>query len=376
MTGATCERRETPLARELREEIRRNGPLTIAAYMQACLQHPVHGYYRGAAAIGAAGDFITAPEISQVFGELLGLWAAVVWQQMDRPEPVQLVELGPGRGTLMADALRAGRVVPGFVDAARVGLVETNASLRAVQSDTLSSHIATTAWYGSLAEVPPGPAILIANEFLDALPVRQIVRRDAGLVERCVGLSPEGELVFVEVEDGGLEASLVIPPHSAPGDVVEIHVGYEMLGRELAGRAARDPLAALFIDYGYTGSPVGDSLQAVRRHRPEHPLCSPGEADLTAHVDFAAFAAAMVAASAETGLSLAIDGVVPQAEFLGRLGILERASRLMAANPGRAHEIEAGVARLMAVPGMGDRFKAIGVRSRALPALPGLEPAR
>jgi NADH dehydrogenase [ubiquinone] 1 alpha subcomplex assembly factor 7 len=374
MSEAAGERRETPLARELKEEIRRTGPITIAAYMQACLQHPAHGYYREAAAVGAAGDFITAPEVSQTFGEIVGLWAAVVWQRMGRPYPVNLIELGPGRGTLLADALRAGRLVPGFVDAARVALVETNARLRAGQAEKLSAHLGSLAWHARLAEVASGPAILVANEFLDALPIRQFVRREGGLAERRVGLSPEGELEFVEVAAAGSEADCA--KRGAPGELVEVHPGYEDVAADLAGRAAATPLAAVFIDYGHTEPAAGDTLQAVRQHRPEHPLCSPGEADLTAHVDFAAFAVAIAAAAAGSGARLAIDGPVTQAEFLGALGIMERASRLMAANPGRAHEIEAAVVRLMAVPGMGDRFKAIGVRSLALPALPGLPPTR
>jgi SAM-dependent MidA family methyltransferase len=374
MTEATCARRVTPLARELVERIRREGPMTIATFMQACLQHPAHGYYRKAQAIGASGDFITAPEISQVFGEIVGLWAAVVWQQMGRPDPFHLVELGPGRGTLMADALRAGRLVPGVVDAARIDLVETSASLRAAQEATLSAYRAGIAWSQSLAEVPPGAAIVIANEFLDALPIRQVLRREAGLVERRVGLSPEGELAFVEVPDFGAQAEPEL--RAALGDLVELHVGYEPIAAALAERAVQAPVAALFIDYGHAASAAGDTLQAVRGHRSEHPLCSPGEADLTAHVDFADLARSVAAAGQSSGASLALDGPVSQAEFLGALGILERASRLMAANPTRAHEIEAGVARLMAVPGMGNRFKALGVRSRALPPLPALPPAR
>lgn len=373
MSNEAGARRASPLAHELKEEISRNGPITIAAYMQACLQHRVHGYYRKATAIGAAGDFITAPEISQVFGEIVGLWAAVVWQQIGRPDPFCLVELGPGRGTLMADALRAGRLVRGFIEAAQIALIETNARLRAAQDQMLSGRLERVTWHETLAEVAPGPAIVIANEFLDALPIRQFVRRETGLFERLVGLSAESELTFVDSPEPELDISVGRGLRLAPGDIIEVRAGYEALAANLAERAAAAPLAALFVDYGYTEPAPGKTLQAVRRHRAEHPLCSPGEADLTAHVDFSNFACAITAAA---GRALASDGPVTQAEFLGALGIMERASRLMAANPARAHEIEAGVVRLMAVPGMGDRFKAIGVRSRALPPLPGLSTAR
>jgi SAM-dependent MidA family methyltransferase len=371
MSDAADARRDTPLARELEEHIRKTGPITIADYMHACLQHSAHGYYRKATAIGAAGDFITAPEISQAFGEIVGLWAAVVWQQMGRPDPVHLVELGPGRGTLMADALRAGTLVPGFLEVVRVALVETNAGLRAAQKQVISARLGRVAWHEALAEIAPGPAIVIANEFLDALPIRQFVRGEAGVFERLVGVAPDGELTFVNAAAPNNDDAIAHGLQLAPGDIIEVHAGYAAVVASLAQRDAAASLAALFIDYGHTEPAPGDTLQAVRRHCPEHPLCSPGEADLTAHVDFSNFARAITAAG---GGALAIDGPVTQAEFLGALGVMERASRLMAANPARAHEIEAGVLRLMAVPGMGDRFKAIGVRSRALPPLPGLPP--
>lgn len=360
-------RRDTPLALKLAEAIRRDGPMPIAQYMTACLQDPEHGYYRAKRAIGAAGDFVTAPEISQVFGELVGLWCAVVWQQMGSPARFNLVELGPGRGTAMADALRAGRLVPGFLEAARVVLVESNATLRAEQAATLgrtAPGVAPT-WIDGFADLPAEhPVIIVANEFVDTFAVDQVEIDGTRARPRKVGLDADGRLCF-----------LPRPSDADPAPVIVETPRYQHLfdlRRAIAGR----PHAALWIDYGYVWDadgqpPTGETLQAVRNHRAEHPLTSPGEADLTAHVDFTTLAGAFNCPMAEGFAACAIDGPVPQANFLGALGIMQRASRLMAANPAKAHEIEMGVARLMAVPGMGDRFKVLAIRSPDLPPLPG-----
>ncbi|MEO8421277.1 MAG: SAM-dependent methyltransferase [Hyphomicrobium sp.] len=355
----------TPLARKLAVRIARHGPIGVDDYMQACLQDPEHGYYRRQPAIGRAGDFVTAPEISQVFGELVGLWCAVVWQQMGSPPAMRLIELGPGRGTLMRDALRAGRLVPEFRAALRVEFVETNTALEPVQRATLSGEGVPLQWS---AEILPGtgPAIVIANEFIDTLPPAQWVFLEGAWRARCVGLDAGGHLAFV---DAPPNSSLQLPagtPEPGEGDVFEERTAaLTDFADKLAALGA--PLAALFIDYGHTRSGLGDTLQAVQAHRHTDPLQSPGEADLTAQVDFAAFAEVMRAHG------LACDGPVAQGEFLGRLGIIERASRLMAANPAKAAQIEADVARLIASGGMGGRFQAIGIRSPQLPALPALE---
>jgi NADH dehydrogenase [ubiquinone] 1 alpha subcomplex assembly factor 7 len=339
-------RRETPLSLKLIERIRRDGPITVAEYMQACLQDPEHGYYVKQTAIGRAGDFITAPEVSQVFGELIGLWAAVVWQQMGAPSRVNFVELGPGRGTLMRDALRAASKSAAFFQALEVHLVEVNEGLAGLQNAALVQSGKQIAWHPTLQTVPHAPAIVVANEFLDTAPVRQTIGDD----ERRVGIDAGNRLVF----------------DPANGLVTE-RQDQTALVAELSTRAKREPLAALFIDYGHVRSAGGDTLQALRKHTPEHPLCSPGEADLTVQVDFQAVAAAFQIDG------LAVDGPIAQGEFLGRLGIVERASRLMHANPLKAAEIELGVARLIAPQGMGSRFKAMGVRSADLPCLPGFE---
>lgn len=357
------ERRDTPLAGHLKARIAREGPITIAQFMEECLQHPEHGYYR-THAIGR--DFITAPEISQVFGELIGLWAVVVWQQMGEPRPIKLVELGPGHGTMMRDMLRAARVLPGFLQSVEVALVETSASLARRQMDLLRDVGVPMRAGGALDDVEAGAAIVIGNEFLDAMPARQYVRADGAWHERTVELDDSGHLQFGfgAVADTGLRERF---PGARDSDIVQVHTAFEKIAAWMEDRAAHAPTAALFIDYGHTASAIGDTLEAARAHRTEHPLTSPGEADLTVHVDFECLAREFGGRQ-----GLIVDGPVTQAEFLGALGIAERASRLMSGNPAKANAIEMAVQRLMAPHAMGTRFKVIGIRSGNLPTLPGL----
>lgn len=374
-------RRDTPLALKLKEYIRANGPLSLKDFMAACLMDPEHGYYTGKTAIGAGGDFTTAPEISQVFGELIGLWSAVVWRQMGSPERLNLVELGPGRGTMMRDALRAAAKAPGFLDAVHVVLIEPSPTLRAIQAETLKG-LSVPVLHPS-GPRHPGYAdrhatIILANEMLDCLPIDQVQwGADGGLPpmkwrRRTVELDAAGRLAFGLGEGGALRADTPSRlPAPRPGDILEQRDPFAIIG-DIVVPAWTSPVAALLIDYGHVESGYGDTLQAVRNHAYEHPLTSPGEADLTAQVDFAAFVASVSEHNARPGaVQLVVDGPVTQAEFLGSLGIVERASRLMAANPARAAEIETAVARLMAAPGMGSRFKAIGIRRPDLPPLPG-----
>jgi NADH dehydrogenase [ubiquinone] 1 alpha subcomplex assembly factor 7 len=374
VTAATYDpeaRRDTPLALALKERIRREGAISVREYMAACLYDPQHGYYRARTAIGQQGDFVTAPEMSQIFGELLGLWSAVAWQQMGAPPRFDLVEIGPGRGTLMRDALRATRRVPGFLETARVALVESSEMLASVQRSLLADAGLPITWATRLDELiasgdQPRPAIVIANELLDCEPREQLVRSGENWLQRTIALDDTSRLVFAtrpfDVGRAGLAGVLALYPAARDGDVVEPS-RFDWL---LECLAARPRVAAVLIDYGHSGPSVGDTFQGVRRHRYEHPLTSPGEADLTMQVDFAAFAR-----QAGSHAGLKIDGPIPQGEFLGALGAIERASRLMSANPARAAEIEAGIARLMSPTGMGTRFKAIGVRSEHLPPLPG-----
>ncbi|MGH6816586.1 MAG: class I SAM-dependent methyltransferase [Hyphomicrobiaceae bacterium] len=351
------DRRNTPLARKLKDRIRHDGPMTVEEYMAACLHDPEHGYYRTRTAIGTHGDFVTAPEIGQVFGEILGLWAAVAWQRMGQPRPCNLIELGPGRGTLMQDALRALRVAPAALSALRVRLVETSEPLAALQRATLASAPVPVTWHTHLQDVPRAPAIVLANEFLDAQPTGQAVWTPDGWRMRGVGTSAAGDLEFVVLAgDGGVASFEADTGPRRDGEILEI-------GRQealMAGLAivARDGLAGLFIDYGHTHTGFGDTLQAVRRHSYEHPLCSPGEADLTAHVDFEQ------AARAASRNGLTADDPISQAEFLGAHGVLERTSRLMAANPGQAAALETATARLLAPAGMGTRYHVLGLGNR------------
>jgi len=341
----------------LRERIGRHGPLRLDAFMSLALADPDYGYWRRGQALGAAGDFITAPEISQVFGEIVGLWAVSTWQKMGEPAPLRLIELGPGRGTLLDDGLRAAAAVsPAFVAQVAVHLIELSPVLRGLQAKRLSArHLGAIAWHQSLAEVPAGPAIVIGNEFLDALPIRQLVFGDGVWRERMVGSDGRDGLAF----ELGDVAEFAGHAPACPGDVAEIRSGEDAILAALRHRAA--PLVALFIDYGPAEPAYGDTLQAVRRHAYVAPLADPGGSDLTAHVQFAGLAAKARA------LGLISLGPMPQAEFFGRLGMAERAARLMARNPAAAQAIETAVKRLLAPAGMGSQFKVLIVTSPGLP---------
>lgn len=347
-----------PLLERIKGEIRRDGPMPVARYMALCTADPLDGYWQRAATIGSAGDFITAPEISQIFGELIGLWCAVTWQQMGSPDAVRLVELGPGRGSLMRDALRTvKRAVPAFHQAADAHLVELSEPLRAAQASALSGLTPSIPhWHGDVGGVPEGPALIIANEFLDALPIRQLVSDGTAWRERVVAL--EGERLVMA--QGNVAATDVAV--AAAGSILELREGEEALLAKLTQRRA--PFAALFIDYGPAEDASGDTLQAMRQHAYIDPLSDPGTADLTAHVHFASLARKAIAAG------FAVDGPITQAEFLGTLGLAARASRLMAANPTEAGAIELAAQRLVAPTGMGSLFKVLCVRSPGLPKPP------
>ncbi len=366
-------RRDTPLALKLKARIVAEGPIRVDEYIEACLYDASHGYYVNREAIGARGDFITAPEISQIFGELIGLWCVAVWDEMGRPTPFNLVEFGPGRGTLMRDALRAMRLRPAILAAVRVNLLDTSAAFTAQQRAALADLPVPIAWPGKLVHAadPTLPAIIIANEFLDTTPIEQFVRTANGWATRRVGLDCDGALAFTTSADCPAPAARQLEqrfPTTRQGEVCELY----SLDHDFAVAILQLParVAALILDYGHMRSSPGDTLQAVRGHVHEHPLTSPGEADVTTKVDFQQ-------ATESLGSSrILVDGPVTQAEFLGALGIVERASTLMAANPAKAMEIETAVARLMSPAGMGGRFKALGLRSADLPPLPGLPPGR
>ena len=336
--------------------------------MAMALYDPEGGYYSRRNPIGAQGDFITAPEISQVFGELIGLWCAVVWDQLGRSDPVVLAELGPGRGVLMNDLLRAAATVPDFRHALRLYLIETSAVLRADQEARLAQFDPT--WVPRLEDLPEGPLLLVANEFLDALPIRQFVRRGVYWSERLVTLSGEDSFTFVEAPPSPVSALLapeVLRLSAEEGAVIEICPVALALAAALGARFSRQPGAALFVDYGYFPSAPGDTLRGLSRHRAVPALEAPGTADLSAHVDFAAFAETARACGAET------HGPLAQGRFLAGLGARERAATLRArATTSQRRAIDRGVERLLDPGDMGTLFKAIALTSPG-PAPPGFE---
>jgi NADH dehydrogenase [ubiquinone] 1 alpha subcomplex assembly factor 7 len=361
-----------PLLAEICRRIAVGGPMPVADYMRLCLTHPEHGYYIKRDPLGAGGDFITAPEISQMFGELIGVWMAAVWRQMGAPENLRIIELGPGRGTLLDDALRATKAVPGFREAAVLHLVEVSPALRELQEQRLAKTGLAMLWHDRLEDVPGGPSIIVANEFIDALPVHQAVKRDDGWHERMIGIGPDDNLIF-DVAPEPLrffETSLPRALRQAPlGAVYEWRA--DSIALEL-GRRCRDEGAALIIDYGHAHSELGDTLQAVARHAFTDPLRAPGTADLTAHVDFEA-----LAQCAET-MGARIHGPIRQRDLFLRLGIEKRAAALKSAvSEQKAADIEIAFSRLIAggARGMGELFKAIAIAAPNLGPLPAFESA-
>jgi len=359
----------SPLETEIRRLIAAAGPMSIAEYMLLCLTHPQYGYYVTRDPLGAHGDFVTAPEISQMFGELIGVWMVAVWQQMGSPENVRVVELGPGRGTLMSDALRAAKVVGDFHAALVVHLVEISPKLQQAQEQLLEGLGVRVVSQSALAEVPSGPVIIIANEFIDALPVHQAVKRADGWHERVVEIAPSGELAIGIARDPlpHFEATLPRGLRQAPEGSV-----YEWRSDTVAleiGRRVRSDGAALIIDYGHAWYGLGETFQAVAGHSFTDPLRAPGEADLTAHVDFAA-----LAQSAQI-IGGRIHGPISQRDLLRGLGIDKRAAALKTRAPERAAEIDQALARLTATGprGMGELFKALAIADSKLGKLPGFE---
>lgn len=344
--------------------IARQGPIPVERFMALANA----AYYARGAAIGRDGDFITAPEISQVFGELIGAWCVNQWTVMGRPDPVRLIELGPGRGTLMADLLRVAALDRAFLAAIDLHLVETSPALRARQKQALGGWRAR--WHDSIDAVPEGPLLLVANEFLDALPIRQWVRGEDGWRERLVGLA-DGRLVFQESPDPDPQAPAILASahQAAPlGAIVEHCPDAHALIAAVAGRVARDGGYALFIDYGPAESAPGDSLQAVRRHRPAPILERPGQADLTAHVDFQSLAAT-------AGLAgVAVFGPLGQGEWLRRLGIDIRTQALVAqAPPETTRALAQATQRLIAPAEMGTLFKTMALAPKTSLPPPGYE---
>ncbi len=328
----------TPLGRKLAAEIEARGPIGVDRYMEMC----VAAYYAGRDPFGRGGDFTTAPEISQMFGEIIGLWMADLWDRAGRPARVNLVELGPGRGTLMADLLRAARALPAFADAIRVHFVETSDTLRATQAE----RVPQASWYSDLADVPRDvPLFVIANEFFDALPIRQEVRVDGQWHERRIARGGDA-LVFTPDGDAIRETSPARTRYAAT----------------IAARVAADGGAALVMDYGYEGPAEGDSLQALASHAATDPLAAPGAHDLTAHVDFTPIAEAAQRAGAH------VSPLTPQGAFLLALGIEARTERLSRGlDPEGRHAIAGAMRRLTLPQAMGSLFKVLAFTHKDWP---------
>lgn len=314
----------TPLALKIVRLIEQSGPLRISDYFALCLADPEHGYYQSREPFGRSGDFITAPEVSQLFGEMIGVFMVHAWQAQGAPSDVRIVEIGPGRGTLMSDALRViSRLAPEFYSAATIHMVETSERLRTVQRQTLVRIKDRISWHAAFEEVPAGFTLMVANELFDAIPIRQFVKTTDGFRERVVGLDDFGALAFGLGPDGLDPSLLPVDEAVVPvGEVFEVAPARTAVMQAVAAKIVRDGGTALTIDYGHLVTGFGDTLQAVYRHDYDPPLSRPGEADLTSHVDFEALGEAAEAAGAH------VHRPLTQGEFLVGLGIVERAGAL------------------------------------------------
>ncbi len=340
------------LADILKDQIRETGPLSVYDFMDQALSHPEYGYYKRGNPFGKDGDFVTAPEISQMFGELIGLWCVDCWTKLGAPSHVHLVELGPGNGTLMKDALRSARLVPDFLQAATVHLVETSPALKKKQQSLLSEHGIT--WHETIPDFDNGPILLIANEFFDALPIRQYVLTEGALKERGITCK-DGSFVFTLVEkaENGLPQDLILP-EMQEGDVIETSPMAETLHHRIAKQLRSHGGAALYVDYGTAERAAGDSFQAVRNHQFTNPLDQPGQSDITAHVDFSTLVRIAEHEKCD------VLPVTSQGRFLERLGIEARALALSrSADETQKEVIAADLKRLVSTSGMGTLFKAL-----------------
>ena len=354
----------TALLPYLIRRIRTDGPMPLSEYMDTCLMHPEHGYYTTQPPFGAQGDFITAPEISQMFGELIGLSLGQAWIDQGAPERFTLAELGPGRGTMMADILRATRGIPGFHAAMQLVLLEGSERLRAQQKQVLQHQDIT--WIKTTGDLPDQPLFLVANEFFDALPIRQFQRHKDGWRERCIGLDESEALIFGLAPTAPQPALTGRLTDTRDGDIVEISSASASIMSTIDHKIARFGGIALIIDYGDWRS-LGDTFQALRQHRYENPLACPGVADLTAHVDFEA----LTLAATTTRYSR----LTPQGVFLERLGITQRAEALAAklSGPDRQAHIQAH-RRLTHPAEMGTLFKVLALYPKGAAPPPGLDP--
>ncbi|MGB3418163.1 MAG: class I SAM-dependent methyltransferase [Mesorhizobium sp.] len=356
----------TRLEQRIVELIAALGPIPVSEYMALCLFDPHDGYYTTREPFGVRGDFITAPEISQMFGELIAVWLYEAWRTLGEPMPVTVAEIGPGRGTLMKDMLRTlARLDQTFISHADFAMVETSPRLADIQKKTLAQAPAIPHWHETIDTLPRAPLLIVGNELFDAVPTRQFVRTEKGWRERMVGLDDDDRLRFF-AGAASLDPSLLPADaeDASQGAIVEFSPARSALMTAIAARIAGNGGVGLFIDYGYLRPAVGDTLQAVRGHRHEDVLASPGEADLTSHVDFAALAEAARAQGLDTHTAT-------QGSFLLDLGLLERAGQLGTRGPQALREKLSGeVERLAGPQAMGELFKVLAVMPAGISVAP------
>ncbi|PYE37546.1 SAM-dependent MidA family methyltransferase [Rhizobium sp. PP-F2F-G38] len=358
----------TPLTDKIKAIILATGPISVTDYFALCLADPEHGYYRTREPFGQSGDFITAPEISQLFGELIGMFLFEAWRRHGQPEAVAIAEIGPGRGTMMGDILRVlSRLSPELYEKATVHLVETSERLQKVQSQTLVAHKFKIDWHESFEEIPDSFLLLVANELFDAIPIRQFVKTEQGFRERMVGLDAQDNLCFT-AGVATIDPDLLPPGDKLPlGTIFEVAPARDAVMAAISARLKRTDGSALIIDYGHMATNYGDTLQAVRAHQFDPPLAHPGEADITSHVDFEQLARRAVAEG------LRINGLTYQGDFLLALGIRERAEALAR---GKDIIVQEGVrqdAERLSGSGegkMGELFKVLAVSHPAIALVP------
>ncbi|AHC73351.1 aby [Candidatus Endolissoclinum faulkneri L5] len=353
----------------MRQRVEADGPMALSEVMKCTLTHPCFGYYATRNPLGALGDFVTAPEISQMFGELIGLWAVVSWQQIGSPRRFNFIELGPGSGMMMNDALRASQLVPDFHVALDLHLVEASLALRKIQKNSLAGYAPT--WHNDVYSLPCGPSIIIANEFFDAMPITQLVRGSLGWHERRLSFDQQTKMpIWTVMAETSHLASLLHPKvltTGQVGEIAEVSSFSLSIADALARRLVSEGGVALVIDYGYCNSALGDTLQAVKKHKFVDVLENLGQSDLTAHVDFAALSAAVNKAGAIA------YGPITQSAFLLSLGIIQRTYNLMKkSNYKQARSIEAAMVRLIDSKAMGSLFKVSAWSGREVNLLPGL----
>ncbi len=348
----------------IRDRIAASGPISIADYMALALSHPEHGYYIKRDPLGARGDFITAPEISQIFGEMIGLWCAQMWMQLGGG-PISIVELGPGRGSLMADVLRATKTMVGFHDSISIHMVETSPTLAHTQYMRLRDDHPRIEWVDSIDELPATKTLLIANEFFDALPIKQYVMTPEGMRERKVTWDNEKQSFEFVLGDAGL--MLAKSGNAIPADTIMEHSpASRSIMRTLATRIREQGGAGLIIDYGYLGEAHHDTLQALKAHLFHPVLSDPGEADITAHVDFTS----LMNITRDAGNS--VGPLINQGAFLTRMGAQLRLEMLLRqATPEQKANLISGLERLVSPQAMGELFKVMGFVSDARLELPG-----